>query len=300
MKFKKVMLIYNGEAGQNDLDKTLGECVPVIAAGTEELLLMATQRPGHAREICQEYGGQMDAVFILGGDGTVHEVINGIAPLPKRPILGILPNGTCNDFSRTLNIPQNIKKAAQALMEGNVIDVDAGRADESYFLNFWGIGLIAEASNNIDPGQKKMLGKVSYLLSALRTIHETPPFPFRITYEGKVIEDTAVMILVLNGKFIGTNALPFPNIQTDDGLFDVVIVKNSNLAMFRELMNLKKTWQAGNAEENELLYFQARNLSIETSAPMEADMDGEVYQQTPAEIVILKQHLSFFYYPEVK
>ncbi|MBM7694211.1 YegS/Rv2252/BmrU family lipid kinase [Peribacillus deserti] len=297
MKYKKAMLLYNGEAGQNDLEKILGACIPVIASEVEELVLIATQKPGHAKEVCKERGEEMDAVFVLGGDGTVHEAVNGIAPLEKRPVLGILPNGTCNDFSRSLNIPQNIKKAAQALMDGDIIHVDAGRVNDSYFLNFWGIGLIAETSNNIDPSQKKMLGKMSYFLSALRTINEVDPFPFKLTYDGKNLEDSAVMILILNGHFIGTNSLPFPNIQNNDGLFDIVVVKNSSLSLFREIISLTRSWPSKEIENSELIYLQASKISVETEKQMDADSDGEIYLQTPAEIVNLKQHLKVISVP---
>ncbi|PLT27980.1 diacylglycerol/lipid kinase family protein [Peribacillus deserti] len=297
MKYKKAMLLYNGAAGQNDLDKTLGSCIPAIASEVEELFLIATQKPDHAKEICRERGEEMDAVFILGGDGTVHEAVNGIASLDRRPVLGILPNGTCNDFSRTMNIPQDIKKASQALMEGDIIEVDVGKVNDSYFLNFWGIGLITEASSNIDPDQKKRFGKLSYFLSALKTFNEIDPFPFKLTYDGKILEDSAVMILIINGNYIGTNALPFPNIQTNDGLFDIVVVKNSSLALFKEILSLKRAWPDGEIENSELIYMQARSLKVETEKTMKADSDGEVYLETPAEIVNLKQHLKMLSVP---
>ncbi|WP_026692964.1 YegS/Rv2252/BmrU family lipid kinase [Peribacillus kribbensis] len=297
MKFRKALLIYNGEAGQKDLDKTLGACVPVIASQVEELVLLATKKPGHAKEICQERGEAVDAIFILGGDGTVHEVINGLGSLDKRPVIGILPNGTCNDFSRALNIPQDIKKAAQALFEGEIVDVDAARVNDAYFLNFWGTGIITETSSNIEPGEKRILGKISYYLSAIRTISKSEAFSFTLSYEGKQIEGEAVMILVLNGSFIGTRPLPVPHIQINDGLLDVVVIKNSSLSAFRELLSLKRSWTPQNEEDTGIIYFQTRRIKIETAERIDADTDGEVYLQTPADITSLKQHFKMISHP---
>lgn len=297
MKFRKALLIYNGEAGQRDLDKTLGACVPIIASQVEELVLHATQKSGHAKEICQECAEDIDAIFILGGDGTVHEVINGLGGLEKRPVIGILPNGTCNDFSRALNIPQDIKKAAQALLEGEIVDVDAAKVNDSYFLNFWGTGIITETSNNIEPGEKRLLGKISYYLSAIRTLSQSEAFSFTISYEDKRIEDKAVMILVLNGGFIGTRPLPIPHIQINDGLLDVVVIKNSSLSAFRELLSLKRSWHPENEEDAGIIYFQTRSLRIKTEVRMDADTDGEVYLQTPADITSLKQHFKMISHP---
>ncbi|MDO7485700.1 diacylglycerol kinase family protein [Peribacillus frigoritolerans] len=70
--------------------------------------------------IVWEYGEEMEVVFVLGGDGTVHEFVNGLSPLWRRPLFGNLPGGTSNDFSRTLKIPQNVRQAAQALVNGKV------------------------------------------------------------------------------------------------------------------------------------------------------------------------------------
>ena len=84
------------------------------------------------------------------------------------------------------------------------------KSNNDYFSNFWGVGLISDASSNIDEQEKNRFGKIGYLLSAVRTIGESAPFPYKLEYDGDSIEGEAVMILVLNGCFIGTSLLPFP------------------------------------------------------------------------------------------
>ncbi|MFJ7932419.1 diacylglycerol/lipid kinase family protein [Peribacillus sp. NPDC096448] len=86
-----------------------------------------------------------------------------------------------------------------------------------------GVGLISDASNNIDEQEKSRFGKIGYLLSAVRTIGENAPFSYKLDYDGDSIEGEAVMILVLNGCFICTNLLPLPMVSPDDGLFGVAI-----------------------------------------------------------------------------
>ncbi|MDI5983050.1 diacylglycerol kinase family protein, partial [Amycolatopsis magusensis] len=100
--------------------------------------------------------------------------------LEKRPAVAILPGGTCNDFSRTLGIPQQMQKAAQMIVDGVEKKVDLIKAGDRYLLNFWGIGLIADTSNNINDKEKAVLGKISYFTSALRTLQQTDPFHVRI------------------------------------------------------------------------------------------------------------------------
>lgn len=292
MRWKKGMLIYNKNAGNDKLERNLGGCLPVLAPHIDEFLILQTKQKGDACRYCFEYGEEMDVVFVLGGDGTVHECINGLSPLQKRPLFGILPGGTCNDFSRTLKIPQNVRQAAEALVNGKVRPIDIGKSNNDYFSNFWGVGLISDASNNIDEQEKSRFGKIGYLLSAVRTIGGNAPFSYKIEYDGNFIEGEAVMILVLNGCFIGTNLLPFPMIRPDDGLFGVAILENANLGAFLEIIAMKRSWTQSMSSDSGVTYLQAGTLTIESKRPLDVDMDGENYRQTPSRIKVLAHHFS--------
>ncbi len=292
MRWKKGMLIYNKNAGNDKLERNLEGCLPVLAPHIDEFLILQTKQKGDASRYCLEYGEEMDVVFVLGGDGTVHECVNGLSPLQRRPLFGILPGGTCNDFSRTLKIPQNVRQAAEALVNGKVRPIDIGKSNNDYFSNFWGVGLISDASNNIDEQEKSRFGKIGYLLSAVRTIGENAPFSYKLEYDGKFIEGEAVMILVLNGCFIGTNLLPFPMISPDDGLFGVAILENTSLGAFLEIIAMKRSWTEKMSSDSGVTYLQAGTLTIESKRPLDVDMDGENYRQTPSRIKVLAHHLS--------
>lgn len=295
---EKAMLIINGNAGQKNIDKNLQMIVPVLAEGHPHLLILQTQRRFDAKRYCEIYGEEMDFVYILGGDGTVHECINGLAKLKKRPAVGILPGGTCNDFARTLGIPQNLKEAVQVISSGSRQPIDVIQTSEHFLLNFWGIGLVTETSENIVDSEKAMLGKISYFLSAFRTVQKMDPFPVRIQADQDHFEGEAVMVLVANGKFIGTNALPYPGISPEDGKADVFILKNTNLAAIRDMLTMKDASKWDN-NESDLLHFTGKRIEITTEHPMKADTDGEVYSGTPEEITVLKQHIEFLV-PEVE
>ncbi|WP_257985143.1 diacylglycerol/lipid kinase family protein [Bacillus sp. T33-2] len=288
-QFKKAMLIYNGSAGQKDLETTLRDTIPLLGQQLGNLLLLQTDEPGHAKELCRQYGPDMDLAVILGGDGTVHECINGLAGLGKRPVLAVLPGGTCNDFTRTLETPQNLRRAAMELLEGEVVPVDAMRADNSYFMNFWGVGLVTETSNNINEAEKALFGKMSYFLSAIRTIKQMKPFRFKVTVDNENITDEAVALLLVNGRFIGTRELPFQNVHIDDGYADLFIIKNTNFALLREILAHDIT-ATENPLTQEILHFRGREFVIETDSELDADTDGEVYSKTPAHITVLKHH----------
>lgn len=289
-QYQRSMLIYNGNAGQGDLEKTLSACVPTLLAQLPHLLILQTTEKNEAKRLCEQYGAEMDLVIVLGGDGTLHECVNGLASLEKRPVIALLPGGTCNDFSRALGMSQNLKKAAEEILSGEVVPVDVMQVNESFFLNFWGIGLVAETSTNIDDAEKALWGKMSYYLSAIRTIRQMDPFSYSIQCDGERIEGEAVMILVSNGNFIGAKGLPFNGIRYDDGVANLFIIKNTNLTLLKELL-LTDVTADDDSLANEVLHFSGKELIVETDTAMTADTDGEVYMKTPAIIKAKKHHL---------
>ncbi|MDZ5474198.1 YegS/Rv2252/BmrU family lipid kinase [Bacillus sp. 31A1R] len=286
---QKAMLIYNGNAGQKDINRTIGVCIPILSTKFEEILLLKTNKPKHAIELCTRYGSEMDLVIVVGGDGTVHECINGLAPLSKRPAIGIIPAGTCNDFARTLGYSLDIKEAALQIVEGERVPVDTIQVNKNYFINFWGIGLVTETSSNIKNKEKELLGRVSYFLSAIRTINEVDSFRYTIEYEDGTVNGEGIMILITNGNYIGTNKLPFKNISYDDGSINIFMVKEANMALLKEL--LINDASINDQYTNEIEHLSSQQFKITTEKILKADMDGEVYLETPCEFKVLKHHL---------
>ncbi|MGG0737150.1 YegS/Rv2252/BmrU family lipid kinase [Niallia taxi] len=293
MKYKNALFIYNGNAGKKEIDVQLQSCLHVFAKEIDHLQVFKTKGPNHAAEICGKYGEQTELVIVLGGDGTIHECVNGLAGLQKRPVLAILPGGTCNDFSRTLNIQQNLQRAAKELVLYGVEEpVDIIQTDSAFFLNFWGIGLVAETSNNIREEEKNILGRASYLLSAIRTIQNTEPKELVMNIDGKEIREKAVLAMVVNGKYIGGKLLPFSAISYNDGLVDVFIVKNTNLHLLKELNDLRKIdFETDEELKEEVMYMSGKHIKISSEHFVDVDMDGEVYTKTPSELKVLPSHL---------
>lgn len=104
MEWNKALLIHHLHAGKANRENTLGLVTGVLAPAIHELVVVRTDEPGEGEKLCWERGEEFDVVFILGGDGTVHECVNGLASLQNPPQIGVLPGGTCNDFARSLGI----------------------------------------------------------------------------------------------------------------------------------------------------------------------------------------------------
>lgn len=260
-KYRKGLFLYNGSAGNNNMEQNLKLTLPVLALAIKELTVLQTASVKEAQEVCRTFAKDIDILIILGGDGTVNACINSLAPLEKRPAMAILPGGTSNDFSRMLGIPQQLEQAARAIVNGEPAAIDIGKTGEKYFLNFWGIGLVADTSQNIDDDQKKSFGVFSYIMSTLRTVSQTEPFHYEITTGDRTYTGEAVMVIVLNGKFLGTRELPVPTIDPSDGKFDVLIVKDSTIATFRELLSMNNP-NTEQSQLSDLEHFQTDTLTV--------------------------------------
>lgn len=290
--YERAMLIYNGNAGKQSVEELLGIVTGILARSIRELVLIQTLEPGEGEKICQQRGEEFQLVLIMGGDGTVHECINGLASLEKPPLIGVLPAGTCNDFARSLNLSANLAEAARQLMEGKRRKVDIGVAGERVFTNFFGVGLITEASENINSDLKGTLGRLSYYISTLQTVRSAEPFRYWMESDDGIQEDEAVMIYVSNGRYLGTQALPFTVDALTDGKLDVLIIREAGLPLLKELLSRKEQgeWEPKN---DSIQYFQSSTLTLKTEQPMKADTDGEKYLKTPAKLSIRSESLEF-------
>ncbi|WP_301107913.1 YegS/Rv2252/BmrU family lipid kinase [Sporosarcina sp.] len=294
LHFNRALFVYNRSAGDADSEKKLADTLPVLTQAVDELILMNTKSKEELQKACVHYSNQVDLLIILGGDGTVHTCLNSIAPLPVRPIVAILPGGTSNDFSRTLGLPQDLRGAAESLMNGTIFDTDVGRMDDRYFMNFWGIGLVTETSENINDGEKAKLGPISYFLSTLRTINQAESFTYKISVNGELIEGETILLFVLNGRFIGTTELPISSLSPMDGKLDVLLVRDSNFSSLRELFKLQNPATDSN-QLDQLEYFQTDELEIVQPTNKKIDMDGEIYDDHIQHIKILPGHIRMIY-----
>ncbi len=292
-KFKRSILLYNGQAGASTADSVISLAVPVLAAVSDKLELIQTNSPEELADACRELAADADALFVAGGDGTVHVAVQALSDVPNPPPLGIIPSGTCNDFARALDIPMDLISAAESMVDGQIKRIDAASINGHSFLNFAGIGIITDASANIDSHLKERYGKLSYFMSALQSMRQSEPFAINLTVDGVEHAENGVLALVMNGNSIGTHAFPMDTIDPSDGLLDVFIIQNSSLAAILEWFSLSKP-DAFTEELSHVRHYQGKQIHIATDEPMDIDTDGEIYLKTPADIEILPKKLNMF------
>ncbi|MFB1051333.1 diacylglycerol kinase family protein [Paraliobacillus sp. JSM ZJ581] len=286
---ERVAVIFNPAAGNGKLGELQNEIQETLETTFSTVMIYQTNRPGDGADLVQRVANDVDLIIAAGGDGTVHEVINALAPLTSRPAFAIIPGGTSNDFSREIGMIQDSLKAAEQISCKKTKWIDIGQSDQHYFLNFWGIGLITQVSETVDLESKQNIGRLAYYLKTIQSIGKVNAFHFKIETEKETITDNAVMVIIGNGTYIGGIRAFFPEGDIQDGLFDILIIKEASVQAFFSMFQSKVGIQTQNMEG--IIPLQAKNVKIETMPYQKIDCDGERKSETPSTIKVLPKHI---------
>ena len=254
-----------------------------------------TTRPVEAEELARKAAGEGRPVIIVGGDGSVHEVVNGILSAGRRVPLGIVPAGSGNDYAwNTLKLPPDPAAAIERAFTGQLVNSDAGIVNGRYFVNSFSVGLDADIAV-VAAKMKKipfMSGGRLYYSSTLRQLlfgyHRCPWLKFSLD-GGEVASEAThkryVLMAVTNGPTYGAGFRINPTADYADGLLDVCTI--SHTPLLRALKLLPLVQKGEHASLPEVTFFRARSVHIESQQEVNIQMDGETTSATSYDARIL-------------
>ncbi len=290
---QRARIIYNPTSGREVIRKVLPDILQRFEQAGYEASTHATTCAGDATEAAKiAVERRFDVVVAAGGDGTINEVINGVAEQPFRPKLGIIPVGTTNDFARALYVPRNIHKAVDVILEGYSAPLDIGRVNDQYFMNIAGGGKITEISYEVPSKLKTMLGQLAYYLKGMEMLPSIKPTYVEMEYDGKLYQGDIMLFLVSNTNSVGGLEKLAPEAQMDDGLFDLMIIEKMNIAEFVRLATL--AIQGTHLNHPKFIHKTASRIKVKTEEKMQLNIDGEFGGLLPGEFVNLYKHIDFF------
>jgi len=245
---------------------------------------MPTEAPGHAATIAKAHAHKYDAVFTLGGDGTVMEVLGALAH--QGPPLGVLAGGTANVIARTFHIPLNPARAVPMLLNGDEARIDLGRlGDGRRFAIGVGVGLDATMMSEAPAGLKKRFGFMAYVIGGFKAVLRNQKFELRLTVDGTVYDRSASAILVANFGAVLNDLVAFGDgIVHDDGLLNACVFSPNNL--HDSLRILWRMVRKDFSPDPCLFYKSGRDFRIETLPHMPAQADGELLDGTPLSVSV--------------
>lgn len=242
-----------------------------------------TVYPGHAIHLAKQAGEQgYDLVIAMGGDGTVHEVMNGLMQVPedRRPILGVVPAGSGNDFGHGIGASTNPAEALNRAIHGEPSTVDLGMMTDGhgrreYFDNTLGLGFGAIVT--IRSHQLPLLrGFIMYLTAVIQTILlDHNPVKMQIEVDGKKMEESIIYLILCNGPREGGGFLVAPDARIDDGVLDYAMITNvSRLKMFRIVPEVMK---GTHGRFKEVTLGKCKKFTLTADRPLYIHADGEIF-----------------------
>lgn len=279
----RICIILN-PAAKSERAKGLSRKVQQIAKGA---VIKYTEGPGDAEAKAERAIQQgFDTIVAAGGDGTINEIVNGIDGANVN--LGILPIGTINVFAIELGIPTQVEEAWQVIQRGKVKAIDLATANDHRFVQLAGVGLDAEIVEKTDVQAKKMLGPLSYVLTATQVMTRKPPKLRIITEQSQILRGS--FVLIGNGRFYGGPFEIFKNARIDDGFLDVCVFEQMNpLAIARYLQGILT---GSHTKFDDVKHFKTTRVLIESDELVPVEVDGELLGHLPCEFSIKRRALN--------
>ncbi len=237
--------------------------------------IVFTTRPREATYIASTY--EYDVVVAVGGDGTVNEVSAGLIDRQDL-VLGIIPAGTGNDLSRSLNIPQDPKEAIERLLDGKICKIGMGDSNGHNFLNISSVGFDVAVLTNNEIIRKRVKGELAYILAVIYTLLKFKKNQVTIEIDGQIHHKNLLLLAVGNGKYYGGGMMIMPNANPYDDFLHVCLVKDiSNLKALTLFPLIFKGRHLKYKKYIEI--YKAKNIKIINQSPTLLNIDGEVLEE---------------------
>ncbi|MFD1954847.1 diacylglycerol kinase [Paenibacillus thailandensis] len=291
---KRARLIYNPTSGREEMKRRLPDILQRLEQGGIETSCHATTGEGDATVAASEAADRgYDLIIAAGGDGTLYEVINGLAPKENRPPLGILPVGTTNDFARAAGIPKHWEYAVDLILNQHTRPIDVGRSNHRYFINIAGGGSLTEVTYDVPIKLKTMIGQLAYYMKGLEKMTHLRPTELKFEANGVgEFHEEFMMFLICNSNSVGGFEKLAPESKLDDGLFDVVLVRKCNLADFIRLVTL--ALRGEHLGDSHVIHFRTDELTVWSPDHVQINLDGEYGGTLPGTFSVLPSHLHIF------
>jgi len=258
------------------------------AAGLEGATLFS-ERQGHLAELAREAAlDGAELLVVVGGDGSVNEVVNGLAGLGRQPEVAVVPRGTGWDFSRTFGIPRKIDDAVQIALQGDVRTIDLGRASyrawdgsdaTAWFANVASAGMSGAIAKRANETTKALGGKASYLWATFAVFSGWEATEIEVAVDGERRAGPMFDVVIANGRFFGGGLEICPEAEPDDGLFDVLTIGDVTK---RDLVQtMPKMYRGTHLPHPKAELLRGSSVTVTSETPLPIELDGEQPGTTP-------------------
>ena len=287
---KKAMLIINptsgGEKALDYKEKLENKAKEYFEYVETKITEKAKDATAFAEEASK---GNYEAVIVFGGDGTVNEVISGIAEKDYIPKLGIIPGGTGNLITKLLEISHDIDEAIDQLDFNKTNSIDIGKANKSYFGYIFSVGSLPEAIHNVEIEDKTKYGVLAYAINTIKSVIKDEVFNIKIETENGNYEGEASQVLVLLSNYYADKKIFEEN---KDGYANILILKNASI--ISKISLIPDLLKGDIVENDNIEYIKAKDIKISSDTKLESDIDGDQSDDLPVKITVLGNHIEIY------
>ena len=292
-----VVLIVNPTAGRGEAGRQVPEIKRRLGAAGATWTWRFTEKSGDALTLAREaVAAGARLVVAVGGDGTLHEVMNGV--LGSGAAVGLIPYGTGNDFGRALGLHGNLEVACETLKAGKIQNVDVGVIDGAgtggprHFLVLAGTGYDARTAQTVNSGIRFLSGPAAYVWGAVLTLWRFTPFTLTLTLDDSPPRKLpAMFVSFANAETTGGGMKIAPGARVDDGCLDICLVAKVSKPTL--LYNLTQIFSGRHLRCAAVSMHRVKKLTVDADPPQPLLIDGEVAGTTPATVTLLPGALPF-------
>ena len=293
---KKLLFIYNRYAGKGRVHLHLADILDAFAQAGWQITVHPTRGAGDAAQTAARLGGEFDRIVCCGGDGTLHEVVNGLMTVSARPEVGYIPAGTTNDFAKNLNLPRSVADRAAVAAAGVPKGVDIGRFNDRHFIYVAAFGAFTDVAYNTPQQFKSIFGHLAYVLEAATRIGSIQAYPLTVEHDQGMEAGSYCYGMVSNTISVGGfKGMPTQPVELDDGIFEVILVRQPQNPIQLQAI-LKALVQMAPDDHGLVTSYRASRLKITCESALPWTLDGEFGgAHREAEIVNCPRAVSIVY-----
>ena len=283
---KNLMLILNPKSGKKKANPHIFAIINNFTKKGYIPTVFITQYSGHATEIVQKKCEDYDLIVCCGGDGTLNEVVQGLMYANVRIPVGYIPTGSTNDLAQSLKLPKNITKSVDFICDNEPRFYDVGCFNSNrHFCYVASFGAFTDTSYSTPQNMKNSLGHLAYILEAAKSLGNLSSYHLKIYTDETVIEDDFIFGAVMNSTSMGgIIKLNVPSIDFNDGLFEVILIKNpKNMIDFTNIINSLMT---NNFKNDHVLLLSANKVEFDCEEEFNWSLDGE--KQEGSDYVVIE------------
>ncbi len=292
---RSVIILANPTSGRGRALKTAHAVASLLRARGADVVIHETTGANDAEAFSRQQSQREDrpgVIVACGGDGTIQQVVNALAPLKLDlgdlcPLVGIAPAGRCNDFAHSLGIPSDPAGIADILLTGSANAVDLGQVNGRFFCTVATVGVDADISSYVDTMKVPLRGTLAYIYGTLQVLRKYRGRSIRVTGDFVTYEQRVFLASTANTSSYGGSIKIVPDANPFDGTLDFCLI--DRLTRLRSVAMLIRVLRGSHVGRPEVHFARTKRFRIEANEPIELWADGERIGATPAEISVAEK-----------